>query len=182
MPARGYRKYTVTPEDVVKMPRLGRCAPPEDRDRVHDTIQGVGQSLSLWKTSTSAVSRRSGDLGRSERRLKPCLMAASSGTAISRMSPYAKIREELRLRLQFLSTRRGQPRYGRSRPLVNVNRAFSGITGYARETNGSTPHLLESDRYDMSSISRLAGLCVRSRLLHGELWCRRQKRHQFARC
>ena len=65
--------------------------------------------------------------------------------------------------------------------IVNVNRAFSVITGYAREeVMGQTPRLLESDRYDDEFYQTVWQALREHDYWHGELWCRRKNGSQFA--
>jgi len=65
--------------------------------------------------------------------------------------------------------------------IVNVNRAFTVITGYAREeVLGQTPRLLESDRYDDEFYQTVWQALREHGYWHGELWCRRKNGSQFA--
>jgi len=65
--------------------------------------------------------------------------------------------------------------------IVNVNRAFSVITGYAREeVMGQTPRLLQSDRYDDEFYQTVWQALREHDYWHGELWCRRKNGSQFA--
>jgi PAS domain S-box-containing protein len=145
--------YGVAPEDVVEDAAPAFAAlHPEDRDRVHETIQASGQLLALWHDEYR-VQFPDGRVIWVEGEASPEAMPDGSilwHGYIHDVTSRRRSAEELRLAAKvFEHAGEGILVTDAQGHIVNVNRAFSVITGYAREeVMGQTPRLLESDRYD----------------------------------
>ena len=177
--------YGVAPEDVVEDATPAFAAlHPEDRDRVHETIQASGQSLALWHDEYR-VQFPDGRVIWVEGEASPEAMPDGSilwHGYIHDVTSRRRSAEELRLAAKvFEHAGEGILVTDAQGHIVNVNRAFSVITGYAREeVMGQTPRLLESDRYD-DEFYQTAWQALREHdYWHGELWCRRKNGSQFA--
>lgn len=177
--------YGVAPEDVVEDATPAFAAlHPEDRDRVHETIRASGQSLALWHDEYR-VQFPDGRVIWVEGEASPEAMPDGSilwHGYIHDVTSRRRSAEELRLAAEvFAHAGEGILVTDAQGHIVNVNRAFSVITGYAREeVMGQTPRLLESDRYD-DEFYQTVGQALREHdYWHGELWCRRKNGSQFA--
>ena len=177
--------YGVAPEDVVEDATPAFAAlHPEDRDRVHETIQASGQSLALWHDEYR-VQFPDGRVIWVEGEASPEAMPDGSilwHGYIHDVTSRRRSAEELRLAAKvFEHAGEGILVTDAQGHIVNVNRAFSVITGYAREeVMGQTPRLLESDRYDDEFYQTVWQALCEHDYWHGELWCRRKNGSQFA--
>jgi len=84
--------------------------------------------------------------------------------------------EKLRLTSQvFMSTREGVVITDADNRILNVNPAFTEITGYTeQEASGSTPKLLQSGFHDRSFYQAMWQSIDRTGHWHGEVWNRRK--------
>ncbi len=177
--------YGVAPEDVVEDATPAFAAlHPEDRDRVHETIQASGQSLALWHDEYR-VQFPDGRVIWVEGEASPEAMPDGSilwHGYIHDVTSRKRSGEELRLAAKvFAHAGEGILVTDAQAHIVNVNRAFTVITGYAREeVMGQTSRLLESDRYDDEFYQTVWQALREHDYWHGELWCRRKNGSQFA--
>jgi diguanylate cyclase/phosphodiesterase with PAS/PAC sensor(s) len=129
--------YGVAPEDVVEdATPVFAALHPEDRDRVHETIQASGQSLALWHDEYR-VQFPDGRVIWVEGEASPEAMPDGSilwHGYIHDVTSRRRSAEELRLAAKvFEHAGEGILVTDAQGHIVNVNRAFSVITGYARE-------------------------------------------------
>lgn len=177
--------YGVAPQDVVEdATPVFAALHPEDRDRVHETIQASGRSLALWHDEYR-VQFPDGRVIWVEGEASPEAMPDGSilwHGYIHDVTLRRRSAEELRLAAKvFAHAGEGILVTDAQAHIVNVNRAFTVITGYAREeVLGQTPRLLESDRYDDDFYPTVWQALREHDYWHGELWCRRKNGSQFA--
>lgn len=177
--------YGVAPEDVVEdATPVFAALHPEDRDRVHETIQASRQSLALWHDEYR-VQFPDGRVIWVEGEASPEAMPDGSilwHGYIHDVTSRRRSAEELRLAAKvFAHAGEGILVTDAQAHIVNVNRAFTVITGYAREeVLGQTPRLLESDRYDDEFYQTVWQALLEHDYWHGEFWYRRKNGSQFA--
>ncbi|WP_322784915.1 EAL domain-containing protein [Cupriavidus cauae] len=177
--------YGVAPEDVVEdATPVFAALHPEDRNRVHETIQASGRSLALWHDEYR-VQFPDGRVIWVEGEASPEAMPDGSilwHGYIHDVTSRRRSAEELRLAAKvFAHAGEGILVTDAQAHIVNVNRAFTVITGYAREeVLGQTPRLLQSDRYDDEFYQTVWQALREHDYWHGELWCRRKNGSQFA--
>jgi diguanylate cyclase (GGDEF)-like protein/PAS domain S-box-containing protein len=177
--------YGVGPEDVVEdATPVFAALHPEDRDRVHETIQASRQSLALWHDEYR-VQFPDGRVIWVEGEASPEAMPDGSilwHGYIHDVTSRRRSAEELRLAAKvFAHAGEGILVTDAQAHIVNVNRAFTVITGYAREeVLGQTPRLLESDRYDDEFYQTVWQALLEHDYWHGEFWYRRKNGSQFA--
>jgi len=157
--------------------RFAKHVAPADRDRWHRHARLLRQHGGPGRVELALLG---GDGKHFDAQLD-CLLASAPAAApvmrvtLSDITERRRIDTELRLAAAAFETRDGIMITSASGVIERVNRAFTRITGYAREEAVGQPvRLLQSGRHDAAFYAELWDSLQRNGVWEGEVWNRRK--------
>ena len=164
--------------------RFASSVAPEDRDRWG---QCFATMIAHEEPQSCELALRRPDGTRFQARLHGLRVATKGGAsslriALSDISQLKRAAEELRIAaIAFESSQEGMVVTDSKGVIVQVNQAFSRLTGYsASEAVGQKPALLRSGRQDKAFYERLWATLNETKYWQGEIWNRRKDGKTFA--
>ena len=171
--------YGCTPEQAAVDAKAAFASlHPSDAERVVDSIARSGQELTTWHEVYRVRHPHLGELW-VEGSATPARHEDGSVIwhgYIKDITELHQNRERIRLAAQvFDASQEGIMITDARRTIIDVNRAFTGITGYtAQEVKGATPGLLQSGYHDSTFYDDLNRRLRIDGFWRGEIWDRRK--------